>query len=197
VANPDLPTAPAGGRLGYFMHKAGTTLTAVLGRALTQAPTTGATPTGHLATATHVEGAPASYADATGTPTPVALVAGKYGTPIAASSGQVIALQADVRGAVMAQTAGATSFATGQVLVGTTQATYPVGATCQRLRIYNNSLTATLYYKEITGITAANGFPIPPGGAQDELWINGALVTTIYLIASEASVDVRFREERA
>lgn len=192
MANPSSPRDADNLRLGYIMHKAGSTLTAVLIRALTRAATSGATDAGHLAAATHIEDDPATYADATAAP--VMLIAGKRGSHVTLSAaGDVGAAQIDSQGALLAQVAGSTSFVVSTASVGTTETSHTPGTGARRVRLFNASPVNTLYYRHATGVTTANGYPIPPG-AQDEIDVAAGVV--IYLIASGAATDVRIREER-
>jgi hypothetical protein len=181
-----------------IVHKASTTLTAVLIRALTRAATTSATDVGHMAVGTHVEDDPAVIADATATP--LVLLGGKRGSHVTVATGDVGALQVDTSGALMvagtvttSATGSHTSFLITAATVGTSESTYVTGTGSQRVRLYNNHASNVLYYRHATGVTTANGYPVP-AGAQDE--IDLAVGITLYLVASGASTDVRIREER-
>lgn len=190
MANPVSPVDGSGLRIGFITHKVGSTLSAILYRALTRAATSGANDVGHAAFATHVEDDPAAYADASSA-TPLALIGGKRGSHVTVSAGDVSAVQVDTKGALMVSPAAA-SFITGVATIGTGEANRVLNAATKRLRIYNNHVSNTLYYREVTGVTTSNGYPIPPG-AQEEIDIQGGV--TIYLIASGAGTDVRFRED--
>jgi hypothetical protein len=176
-----------------IVEKVSSTLTAVVIRAILK--TTGSDPVGWAAMATHVEDDAAAISDA-GSLTPLALIGAKRGAHVTVSTaGDVSALQVDSKGALMVQPAGATSFNVPAALtVGTSEHDYTVTATAQQVRIYNNDTTATIYYRHATGVTTANGYPIPPG-AQDELRVIGG--AHIFLISDEASTNVRIREELA
>jgi hypothetical protein len=99
-----------------------------------------------------------------------------------------------VAGTVTTSATGShTSFLITAATVGTSESTYVTGTGSQRVRLYNNHASNVLYYRHATGVTTANGYPVP-AGAQDE--IDLAVGITLYLVASGASTDVRIREER-
>lgn len=75
MANPSAPTDGGGLNLGFYVHKAGTTLTACLARAFGKSATTGATDAAHLAVATGEEAAAVASAD--GGIVPYVLVGGR------------------------------------------------------------------------------------------------------------------------
>jgi hypothetical protein len=194
MANPTSPVDGSSYRLGFIMKKVSTTLTACLTRAYANATTSGATDVAHIGIATHVEDDAAVIADATATP--LVLIGAKRGSHVTVgTAGDVGALQVDTKGALMVQPAGATSFNIPTAhTAGLTETTHTCTASTQQVRLYNNDTTAYVYYRHATGVTTANGYPIPPG-AQDELRVIGG--TVIYLISDEASTNVRIREEIA
>jgi hypothetical protein len=108
MANPISPvdgSSPSGFRLGFLVHKVGTTLTAVLTRAIAKASTSGATDVGWIGVGTHVEDEAAVVADASATP--LALIGGKVGSHVTVSAaGDVGAIQADALGALMVNSGG-------------------------------------------------------------------------------------------
>jgi hypothetical protein len=197
MANPNAAETGDGVRLGYFMKKVSSTLTAVLGRALTNAPTSGATDTGHLAIATHVDDDPALFADA-GSATPVVLMAGKggnHGTAYAA--GDAVALQVNRTTGALLVTGGGAAYATAGTVtvasVGTAAALMVAAAFANRSLVrLQNSGTANLHYGYDSGIgTATRSLLIEPGG-QDEIALGTAV--TVYVLAAAGSVTYRAGE---
>lgn len=194
MPNPSSPTDAGGYRLGMMIHKVSTTLTACIWRAIGKASTSGATDVAWGGIATHLEDEAAVVADASNAK-PVVLIAGQRGTHVTVATGDVTALQADTRGALMVQPAGATSFNIPAALtVNASETSHTCTTGTQQVRIFNNHATAIIYYRHATGITTANGYPIKPG-SQDEMRVIGG--TVIYLISDTASTNVRIREEIA
>lgn len=197
MANPTAPQSGDDVRLGFFVRKVGSALTATLGRVLTSAATGSATDVGHLAVATHVDDDPAAYSDA-GSVTPVVLLAGKgggHGT--AYTDGDAVALQVNKTTGALLVTGGGAAYATaGTVTVASvgTAAALMVGTAFPNRNLVRlqNGGTANLHYGYDSGIgTATRSLVIEPG-AQDEIALGTAV--NIYLLAASGTVIYRAGE---
>lgn len=195
MANPNAAETGDGVRLGYFMHKVSTTLTAVLGRALTKASTSGGSDAGHLAVATHVDDDPAAFSDASSA-TPVVMLgakAGSHGTAYAA--GDAMAVQGNLaNGALYAEPPPFSLGTVTVVSITTSAGTVSASALANRRECSIQPVGGTIYYGFDSGVGTATRSTMLGPGERERLALGTAVA--VYAIAASGTVSVRFGEYR-
>ena len=197
MANPTSPTSGDDVRMGFFMKKVSSTLTAVLGRALTNATTSGASDAGHLAVATHVDDDPAAFSDASNA-IPVVMLgakAGSHGTAYAA--GDAMAAQGNPANGALFAEPPPFSLGTVTVVSITTSAGTVMGtasALANRRECSIQPVGGTIYYGFDSGIGTATRSTMLGPGERERLALGTAVA--VYAIAAAGTVSVRFGEYR-
>lgn len=197
MANPDSPVSGDSNRMGYFVEKVGSTLTAAFGRVIAKATTSGATPVGHLTVATHVDDDTAAYSDA-GSVTPMVMMGGKGGSHgTAYAAGDAMVFQGSrATGALHAEP---TPLSLGTVTVvsitasaGTVMATG--SALANRRECSIQPVGGTIYYGFDSGVGTATRSTMLGPGERERLALGTAV--SVYAIAAAGTVSVRFGEYR-